>query len=312
MTSINPTTFSAMIDANKAQYMTTTNLDVRQQFNKLPREKNVEIWKILSDHYKTINFMEGEGQTLEVGAGNGLFWKEIDQEILPSLLKQGKVYITDSSEGMVEACKKKDFAAIEDVIVETCDVAKMTYGDSSMKRIIANFMLYECKTEDKVIAGIKEMARVLQPDGKAIIVAMNEEAHMIQLYSTLEQAQERLKKKGFIIATKFPHQAPAILPFCKGNAEKYLRPCFKEIKMTSNPNAILVHEQMENCEISGPEFVVMYLQSLAFVQEAMKKGELTEMFFKEIENIVREEIKSQGVFRITREDIIFDCSNPVK
>jgi hypothetical protein len=177
---------------------------------------------------------------------------------------------------------------------------------------MGNFMMYECKTPENVEKGIKEIARVLKDDGRALLVTMDEQIHMTELYSILQQAIDQLKQRGITIDANFPKQAPAILPFCVGNATPVLEQSFGKITTTRIPNKLLVNGKLSspNESVSGPEFVVQYLQSLAFVQAAMKDKKLPAAFFDEIQKIVSKEIETNGVFKISRCDVIYDCAEP--
>lgn len=311
-TSVAP--LSTLSQANEEQYKTTANLDVRQAFNTLPKENMGDVFLKLSDYYKESGFLDIPGNSLEVGGGNGLLWKIAGKNFCKEMKEKGHIFVTDSSQGMVDACKNVGLLNNSEITLEVADVTNLKYGDESFARIIGNFMLYECKTAMSVEKGISEIVRVLQADGRAIFVTMDEKAHMIQLYATLQEAKDRLGKKGIIIKTEFPQYAPAIMPFCAGNAINFLNKAFEKVTISKIDNAILVSEKLPepNDTVSGPDFVVKYLQSLAFVQAAMKAQELSEIFFKTVHDIVADEIKNQGVFRITRCDMIYDCANPKK
>ena len=302
----------ALFQANREQYQTAKNLDVRQAFNSLPKERQVDIWTTISNYYQSSGFHALAGDTLEVGCGNALFWTFSGQELLNKITEKGRLILTDISPGMIEECLKIELLKGKNITIEEADVAGMKYADNTFARIIANFVLYECKTEDKVIKGIREIARVLKDDGRAALVTMDENHHMIELYNVLQKAKNQLEAEGVTMKAEFPKQAPAIQPFCVGNGERLLKTVFGKVACQVSDNAILVDKTIASSEISGPDFVVKYLQSLAFVQAAMKTGELTDRFFGKIRDIVDEEIRLKGVFRISRRDVIYDCSEPIK
>lgn len=297
--------------ATAAQYQTASNLEVRQAFNSLPKEDTRDSFQLFGHYYVDSGFLESQGDTLEVGGGNGLLWKVAGKIFIDTMANKGQIYVTDSSQGMVDACKKVDLLTRKEVILDTANVTQLKYEDRSFSRVIGNFMMYACNDAEK---GVQEVARVLSDDGRAILVTMDETQHMIELYATLHKAKKLVEESGILIDVEFPQYAPAIASFCTGNAMGYLERSFRQISATRIANKILVHKTLPkpNESVSGPEFVVKYLQSLEFVQAAMKANKLPESFFKAIEGIVAEEIEQNGVFKISRCDVIYDCSQPIK
>lgn len=294
------------------QYIDDRNLNVRQLFNQQKKEDTTDNFIKIASYFFNSSFLEAKGNTLEIGAGNGLFWKLAASLLLDPILSQGKLYVTDISAGMLTACRAVNSLAREGVIIEEADATQLPYADDSVARVFGNFMLYECKTPAKIHAALSEVRRVLKDEGQFIAVTMDEKIHMVQLYATLQKAKDNLAKKGIYIKTQFPMYAPAVMPFCAGNAHEYLSNYFAEINVIEQDNAILIDNEVQNHALSGAQFVAKYLQSLEFVQEAMQNQELPDLFFDEIQSLIQEEINTQGVFRITRREVFLHCAKPFR
>ncbi|MBS0655659.1 MAG: hypothetical protein JSR46_07775 [Verrucomicrobia bacterium] len=135
---------------------------------------------------------------------------------------------------------------------------------------------------------------------------------MIELWETLQEAKKRAIARGHTIDVEIPLYSPAILPFCAGNAPRLLEKAFESVAVTKMTNKIYVHEQLSSKfeGISGPEFVVQYLKSLDVIQASQKANKLPEAFFDAIREIISEAIARDGVFTISRCEVLYDCSEP--
>jgi 2-polyprenyl-3-methyl-5-hydroxy-6-metoxy-1,4-benzoquinol methylase len=300
------------VPAKSDQYETDHNLALRQAFNALPKENPVNTFVLLGNYYVDRGIVDIPGDTLEIGGGNGYLWKQAGHIFFDAMAQQGRIHITDFSSGMIEACKQVELLNHPKVTLRTADVTNLPYEDASYARVIGNFMMYECRTAENVEKGIKEIVRILKDDGHALFMTMDEQIHMIQLWKTMQQAKEQLKKQGIAIDVEIPSYSSALKVFCAGNAPGYLEKAFGKIAVTEYHNTILVERviRISDVTISGVEFVVKYLQSLEFVQTAMKANQFPEEFFDAIRSIVSEEIEKNGVFKISRCDILYDCSEP--
>jgi SAM-dependent methyltransferase len=115
---------------------------------------------------------------LECGSGNGRFWD--NDELSRSL----HLTITDLSPGMVtEAVKRARAAGFEHVQGQACDVQSLPFADGEFDIVLANHMLYHVPDPDLAIG---ELARVLKPDGTALI-ATNAYGHMREINSAVDE-----------------------------------------------------------------------------------------------------------------------------
>jgi SAM-dependent methyltransferase len=105
------------------------------------------------------------GDILEVGAGTGELWRQVDHS-------GARLTLVDSSAAM--CARLRD---IPDAVVEQCDAAALPFADASFDGVIANHMLYHVDDPDAVL---REFARVLRPGGR-LAVALNGPEHMAEL-----------------------------------------------------------------------------------------------------------------------------------
>jgi hypothetical protein len=301
-----------------AQYSTDKNLRPRQAVNSQPKEYETDIFIEAYVSMDNAGFLDAEGKTFEGGAGNGLFYK-LNKDLAAKLASKGEVYVTDlsegseGSEGMVEALKKIEVLKRDGIHISKADITDLSaYAEDTFVRSILIYMLYELKTPEMIAQGLSELVRTLKSEGQAFFATMDETLHMKSLYDLLAEAKEQLAQAGIEIKATFPQAAPAILPFCKGNAESQLRNYFMKVTLEERKNALLIYQKPRNTDLEGPDLIVNYLKSLEFVQILIDNGELPELFFDKIRDLVQQKITDEGVFRITRNDLFYYCKEPIK
>ncbi|MDW3220084.1 MAG: class I SAM-dependent methyltransferase [Acidimicrobiales bacterium] len=108
-----------------------------------------------------------DGPVVEVGCGPGHLWEEGRPPV------RGSITLTDLSAGMVEAAVARASAAGYTVNGHVAPAERLDVTDASAVHVIANHMLYHVPHPPDAVA---EIARVLRPDGIAI-VATNGERH---------------------------------------------------------------------------------------------------------------------------------------
>lgn len=107
------------------------------------------------------------GEVLEVGAGTGKLWSEIDH------VGWGlRLTLTDFSEAMCSHLR-----SIPGAEVRRCEATDLPFADGSFDTVVANHMLYHV---DDPAAALKEFARVLRPGGR-LAVAVNGRDHLEEL-----------------------------------------------------------------------------------------------------------------------------------
>jgi SAM-dependent methyltransferase len=124
---------------------------------------------------------------LECGCGTGRFW---DGHPGPSSLR---ITLTDLSPGMVdEAVARAATAGLTHVSGRPADVQALPFDADSFDVVLANHMMYHVPDPDR---GVAELARVLRPDGVAL-VATNGYGHMGEINDAIAEVfgshEERL------------------------------------------------------------------------------------------------------------------------
>jgi SAM-dependent methyltransferase len=129
----------------------------------------------------------GVRDVLECGCGTGRFW---EGHVGPTSLH---LMLTDLSPGMVaEATERATASGFSRVRGEACDVQALPFENGSFDVVVANHMMYHVPDPD---LGVAEIARVLRPDGVAL-VATNGYGHMREINDAIAEVfgshEERL------------------------------------------------------------------------------------------------------------------------
>jgi SAM-dependent methyltransferase len=106
-----------------------------------------------------------DGEVLEVGAGTGKLWSEVDPGGL-------RLTLTDFSAAMCEQLR-----AVPGARVRQCDATELPFGDGTFDSLIANHMLYHL--DDPTVA-LREFSRVLRSGGR-LAAALNGRDHLEEL-----------------------------------------------------------------------------------------------------------------------------------
>ena len=107
------------------------------------------------------------GDVLEVGAGTGRLWTQVDHR-----RRRLRLTLTDFSAAMCEWLR-----VISDGHIVRCDAVGLPFPDASFDTVIANHMLHHL---DDPAAALREFARVLRSGGR-LAVALNGRDHLYEL-----------------------------------------------------------------------------------------------------------------------------------
>ena len=144
------------------------------------------------------------GKTLEVGVGTG--------KNLPYYSPEIELTAIDFSQGMLKIVRKKQLQLQRELItLQEMDVQKLSFKDNTFDTIISTFVF--CTVPDPV-AGLKELYRVLKPDGKAIFLEhmkskralINIHLYMMNIFtkailgtSMIRETQKNIESVGFTV-----------------------------------------------------------------------------------------------------------------
>jgi ubiquinone/menaquinone biosynthesis C-methylase UbiE len=154
------------------QYKNDKNLSTRKKFLSRYATNHQSVWNWVIQHYT----FPIESKILEVGGGNGEFWKEA-VNILP---QRCDVTLTDFSEGMLEDATK-NLKSILNCKYETADVENLRYADNTFDIVLSHLMLYHTDSPERAITEIK---RVVNFNGYVGIL-LSGENNMMPLFQLL-------------------------------------------------------------------------------------------------------------------------------
>lgn len=107
------------------------------------------------------------GDVLEVGAGTGELWTQIDYAA-----RGCRLTLTDLSLAMCQHLQ-----AVPGARVLRCDAVRLPFADASFDTVVANHMLYHL---NELTAALREFVRVLRPGGR-VAVTTNGDNHLAEL-----------------------------------------------------------------------------------------------------------------------------------
>ncbi|MEU4367130.1 class I SAM-dependent methyltransferase [Micromonospora chersina] len=155
------------------------------------------------------------GDVLEVGAGTGRLWSQVDHR------GRGlRLTLTDFSAAMCVRLRE-----VPGGRVERCDATRLPFADASFDTVIANHMLYHL---DEPVAALREFARVLRPGGR-LAAAVNGSDHLAELNAIGPAIGQPDLAIGFHQNGVTAETAPALVAayFTDVTVERY--PCDLEI-----------------------------------------------------------------------------------
>jgi SAM-dependent methyltransferase len=166
-----------------------------------------------------------KGDVLEVGAGTGELWKEVDYS-------EAKLTLTDFSPAMCASLQK---LSIPGSSVQQCDAAALPFPDRSFDYVIANHMLHHVDDPDVVL---QEFARVLRPGGRLFVSLIGSKLNELNALAASIGRPARVLNSTRITAD---------------NGAEYLARYFTDVKTELYPGDL---------HVPTPEPVLAYLGSL--------------------------------------------------
>jgi SAM-dependent methyltransferase len=120
-------------------------------------------------------------QVLEIGCGPGWMWSQAGEVITHDL----HLTLTDLSPGMVDEAVARAAAAFPEATVtgREVDAMALPFDDGSFDIALAMHMLYHVPSPATAVA---ELARVLRPDGVAVVTTLGE-GHLAELWAIRDE-----------------------------------------------------------------------------------------------------------------------------
>lgn len=283
--------------------MVLLETDVWDAFRALPLEGE-GLYAELTVLLERGAFFSAGGDTLEIGAGDGQLWRE-SPRLLATCLEAGRLHLTDADDALV-AASASSFG--DDVVCESVEAAALPYDAGRFARVLAVHVLHWCGNE--AACAVREIGRVLAPNGHAIVVTVDERRHMREVYDVLRTARDELARDGLVVPDEIPEASPRVLPFCAANADAMLRASFADVMRRDLVYAHRLDAVHPTLGTSAGTFMTAYLETLPFVRAGLERGTIPRALLQRAGALVDDEIARRGAFRMSRCDVVYECSRP--
>ncbi|MCR5690713.1 MAG: methyltransferase domain-containing protein [Eubacterium sp.] len=181
---------TGMENSMKAQYQNSSNISARIQLHNLYSVNQKGWFPWVYDQCR----MPKNGEVLELGCGNGAFWKQNS----PRLPKGLNIYLSDVSEGMIrELSRDKSFGG--DFHFQAFDAGQIPYEDESFDLVLANHILFYCQDIEGVVG---EIHRVLKKGG-LLVCGTYGQNHMREVTELVQEFDERIVLAGENLYERF-------------------------------------------------------------------------------------------------------------
>ena len=261
----------------------------------------------LPEYLRSSGALDAPGDTLEVGVGDAHLWRTGGAALLDAILARGELVLTDADPAHVERCRGLDVLRRDGISMQIADARSLPFSDRRFARVVVTHVLHWCGPDEGVRAAVAELARVLAPGGRALVITVDERVHMTEVYALLQRAAANLESHGVAVES-MPSASPRVLPFCAGNAEAFLRERFASVERVDCDYAHVVDPWHAQLGVPAEAFMVRYLYTLPFLKAALRAGRVPNELFDEIRALLRAELDARGEFRMSRRDVIYDCA----
>lgn len=264
------TELTGMENSLNTQYKNSGNISARISLHK-NYSVNKQGWFpwLFEEYFKG---KSGEIKVLEIGCGNGVFWRENIKKIPENahvILSDVSIgMVSDAEAGLYEAAGKS--AKIKNIISENFefkvfDASDIPLEDESVDIVIANHMLFYFDKPDKVLS---EIRRVLKKDG-TLYASTYGSAHMKEITSLVKEFDERIA-----LAAK-----DLYLIFGLDNGEKILKKYFANTEKKIYDDYLFVDkaeplvEYIMSCHGNQNRYIPdRYKEFRNFIDKKVKKG----------------------------------------
>ena len=260
---------TGMESSLKKQYQNASNISSRIQLHSL-YSQNPEgwfpwIWRQCG--------MKKNMCILEVGCGDGTFWKENEDMLYPT----SEIILSDISEGMLRDARRALETKNRNFDYQVIDCQHIPYADAAFDLVLANHVLFYC--EDIQLA-VREIHRVLKPGGR-LICSTYGSSHMKEVSILVRDFDDRIVLSGERLYERFGRE----------NGASILDHCFSDPEWISYEDALIVPE---------PEPLISYILS-CHGNQAQYIPERYREFLLYVKK------KTSDGFRITKDAGVFIC-----
>lgn len=100
------------------------------------------------------------------------------------------IVLTDSDPGCVERCRAKLGATHPGIPAEHASVTQPPDGARRFSRVLCVQVLHGCETPGAIRTAVAELARVLRPGGRAVVVTVVEMVHLAEIGGGTRHGQD--------------------------------------------------------------------------------------------------------------------------
>ena len=254
------------------QYQNSKNLTARIQLHNLysHNQQGWFPWLFEQIDFSTVY------RLLEIGCGNGKLWENNHYN-----LRNREIFLSDSSEGMIEEVKQKLGNDYNYIVVDGQNIPfRNTYFDT----IIANHVLFYF---DDVLQGLQEICRVLKNHG-TFYCSTYSKKHLHQIVDLVQSFDSRIQLSKDSLPEKFGLE----------NGKDILKNYFEYVEFKKYEDYLYITE-------ASP--LIDYIMSCHGNQKEYLSPRLKE-FRRYIEEIIE---KNHGI-KIDKDCGLFTCHKPIR
>lgn len=213
---------------------------------------------------------------LEIGCGNGKLWENNHYN-----LRNREIFLSDSSEGMIEEVKNKlgnDYNYI------VADGENIPFKNHYFDTIVANHVLFYFHD---INDGLREICRVLKKHG-TLYCSTYSKQHLRQISQLVQKFDSRVSLSKDSLPDKFGLE----------NGYDLLKQYFEHVELKKYDDYLLITQAKP---------LIDYIMSCHGNQKEYLSPRL-----KEFQSFVEQAIKNHGGIRIDKDCGLFICSQPIK
>ena len=252
------------------QYKDASNLSARIRLHSLYSQNPQSWFSWVYDQCRITPSMN----ILEIGCGSGKLWTE-NREKLPDDIR---ICLSDLSEGMIRDARRSLGQDDPRFSFSSFDCHSIPFPDQSFDLVIANHVLFYCEDIPRVC---REVSRVLRPEGRFVCSAYSSR-HMMEISRLVQEFDSHIVLSADRLYERFGLE----------NGEKILSPVFRQIRLSSYTDMLLVTQ---------PEPLIEYILSCHGNQNQYLTSR-----YGEFRSFV--EKKTRKGFKITKDAGIFTCT----